>query len=300
MKLLQHNIDYVAWWDVMKYKWNEFGKINTSEKLSEYLVGRELTHTAYCHYTSLDVINSILENNSLRISNVGGFNDQKEKEQFPNLKYFFAICFATGVNENLPLWYLYSGLSGQGGRLNFTKGQFKKIINTATYELQEIDKKSKKAIGESIPLQINEQVKICVKDIIYYKDGNPNVSLKYNTMTNYVISKDEFDTYRKDNIGFVKPLIWFYEKETRIIAELVGTAKELIDDDKTYCIKMSIDKCIMSKVKINLAPEITNKNFNDILSGKDYILKHIAKTSKVQLSTHSGEVEMNLCAKCNK
>ena len=50
-------------------------------------------------------------------------------KQFDEPKCNYSLCFSTGVNENLALWYLYSGMNGKGGRIRFTSNKVKKVTN---------------------------------------------------------------------------------------------------------------------------------------------------------------------------
>lgn len=121
----------------MKYEWHDFDNLETADQLTDYLDGREFTHGSYCHYTRLGIIDSILSNNTFQMSCVAGFNDKIDAEQFKDPRRFYSLCFSTGVNENLSLWYLYSGMQGHGGRIRFTANSVKKLIQSSTYELWE-------------------------------------------------------------------------------------------------------------------------------------------------------------------
>lgn len=48
-----------------KYKWHEFGKIESFEDLNGYFANREYKHSNYYHYTSLEVIDLIIRNNEI-------------------------------------------------------------------------------------------------------------------------------------------------------------------------------------------------------------------------------------------
>lgn len=281
-----------------KYSWKDFGKIANIDDLSGYLAGKEYLHGSYCHYTSLVAIEKILESRSFYLSNVSGFNDKIDTKQFSPQQNFFSLCFSTGINENLSLWYMYAGLDGHGGRLNFTKAQIKKLLSNASYELCEID--NNKNIVEIIATLINgKSMKISFRDILYYIDRGCSIDLKYNTMTNHIIPKSGFDEFLEQYKGFTKSLIWYYEKETRLLVELIGESINYIKPGKKYIVKMSIDDHVFQKMKIDLAPEITDANFDFILSDKNNIKQFIKTSSKVNLSAYSGTIEMKLCEKCS-
>ena len=119
-----------------KIQWNYFSKIETAEDLSSYFDSRTQGHSYFYHYTSLGAINAILSNRTFRISNVKRFNDKKDSEQFgENKDVFFSMCFSTGQNENLSLWYLYSGIHGNGGRIRISQATIKKILENSEFIL---------------------------------------------------------------------------------------------------------------------------------------------------------------------
>jgi hypothetical protein len=128
------------WGDCLQYKYRDFKKLRRKDDLCEYIEKRNYNHGEYCHYTSLSVIDSILKNREFWLSCVNNFNDKKEVEGFENMgkKSYYSLCFATGVNENLSMWYLYSGLSGKGGRIRFKKSTaLKEIFKNAKFMIFE-------------------------------------------------------------------------------------------------------------------------------------------------------------------
>ena len=174
--------------------WNEFGTLKNALGLEKYMQ-REYEHVGYYHYTTLQSIDNILGSKAFWLSSVQGFNDKKEIEFFgENANKYFSLCFSTGVNENLALWYLYSGVEGKGGRIKLTKTGIQKLIENSRYCLA-IKKKDSDELIELFELT-EKDYEYKFKDVIYFKDGEKRVNLKYNTMTNYNISKDEFEKYK--------------------------------------------------------------------------------------------------------
>lgn len=283
-------------------KWNEFPDLRTCEDLTDYFEDRALTHKEYCHYTKVATIERILESRSLRLSCVEDFNDKCDKKQFGNeqeQKYYYSLCFSTGSTENLSLWYLYSGVDGHGGRISFTKARIKKMIHSSQYYLYEIDGKSKAEIKEVMPLKENDTMKLCFRDVIYSQYQGKNVRLKYNTMTNNDFLSEEFKKYKTENAGIFKNLVWYYEKETRLLVELTGKAREAIDTGKKYAVKMSFPEDFEDKwLKIKFAPEVNDGIYFKIIRTNKKIYNFLKNTSNVKLSDNAGEVEMKLCEKC--
>ncbi|MCM1054755.1 MAG: hypothetical protein NC394_04445 [Bacteroides sp.] len=247
--------------------WSNFGKLSKASELSEYLDGREYTHGGYYHYTSLDAINNIIGNKEFWISPVTNFNDIIDQKQYKDKeRYFYSLCFSTGKSENLPLWYLYSGLEGKGGRIKLTKTNVKSLIEDSEYELcEKLDKSNNK--GLTLPLKKDKNMILQFKDILYFREEENEIRIKYNTMTNYNLSSNEFKKLQNNHKYFIKGLIWFYEKETRLLVELIGDAKEFVNknSDKEFIIKLKFDENILKSLKINLAPQIvTDKILEEI------------------------------------
>lgn len=279
--------------------WNKFGELKSMNELEEYLGGREYGHGGYFHYTTLDIINNILQEKEFWISNVSNFNDELDKQQFNQQNLFYSLCFSTGVNENLPLWYLYSGMDGRGGRLGLSKAYIKRLIEHGTYTLYEMDGNSKNT-KSAMQLVNDISMKIEFRDMLYQRtDFGDKAFLKYNTMTNHIISSEDVDIYNNCHPGFSKGLIWYYEKETRLLVKLIGDAAAHVQNqnDKEYVVVLKIPDDVYKKIKIRLAPGI--RKDEDLFSEKKAIQKYILDTSGLGYSEHAGETNMNLCKKCS-
>jgi hypothetical protein len=297
-----------------------FKSLKSKAELDEYFK-REYEHGEYCHYTHLETLNSILENKEIWLGNVGKFNDRLDARQFLPSDYadntdekilekytrpFYSLCFSTGINENLSLWYLYAGMNGKGSYLQWTKALIKHLVEESTYILTETDendgKRRKKDGGKSITLVNGLTMKRSFKDVLYYKSSNNSrtVNLKYNTMTNNNIPVEDFAQYRAENVGFCKGLIWYYEKETRLLVELTGDALDYVQKNpsKTFVVVIKIADNIYKKLKIKVGPEITS--LDNVVKEYPAIKQFVLDTSNADLSTYSGTVKMNLCEKCSK
>ena len=287
--------------------WNSFPQISTIGELSSYFgEKRAYTHSQYFHYTDSKAMNSILEKKELWITSVKGFNDKIDKDQFADQQSTFALCFSTGENENLPMWYLYSGIKGDGARIRFTKTGIRTLINESTYYLVAVEGKNE--IGERIPLKRDLDFHLEYGDVLYYKTGGSKnnkdtfVDLKYNTMTNYrKIKKSEFDIYVKSHEGFQKGLIWYYEKETRLVLRLLGKRKEYVENknEQKFRIILSFKDDLLSKIKVTLAPNITDEGIAEICkgTGMQALLRNSMVVSK---SEFAGTVNFDLCRKCER
>lgn len=260
-------------------------------------------HKEFFHYTSLKAIDAILKNNTIRISSTDRFNDRKDSSQFGDLleqKKHYAICFSSGSNENLSLWYLYSGVDGKGGRIGLTYSKLMRMIEEGKFYLAEYDYDISEVIGPKILLDFHKDIEVMFRDVLYsacIRNGT-YVDLKYNTMTNHGnMSNLEYEKFVSGNKGFNKRLIWYYEKESRLLIKLMGTISEIIDSNKNYAILWELPQNLIKHIKIMCAPEIESASE---IYDYSYLKRFIVDTSRVYLSEHAGDIEMNILQKCEK
>lgn len=298
-----------------RFEWNQFPKLKSSEELENYIKYRKPNakeekyhdlrayyHKGFYHYTKLEIIEKILLSREILMCVVGNSNDPMESKISEN-KQNFHFCFSTGINENLPMWYLYAGVDGKGGCLHFTKSMIYELIENGKFILTEIDEKRNIVEGSKrIPLK-KEEYECKIQDIVYVdthdEEKDKKVSLKYNTMTNYdKISKTEFEKFQKKNQEFIKSLIWYYEKETRILVKLTEKGKKYLNPEKKYAIAVKLEEELCKEIKLRLAPEINE--IDEIINSGKYptIKKFMLDTSSVQPSLYHGQVKMKLCDGC--
>ncbi len=277
----------------MKYQWNAFDDLTTAEQLAAYLDGQVYRHGSYCHYTRLEFIESILAHNTFQLSCVAGFNDKIDAQQFGEARRFYSLCFSTGVNENLSLWYLYSGMQGQGGRIRFTAHSVKKLLETSTFELFEYPMDDRNAAKPRCALNPGDYT-ATFHDVLYAQEKPNKVSLKYNTMTNYLVSPQELAQFKAQRPGFTKSIVWYYEKETRFLLELSDSIVAQMRPDMNYYVAMHFPDSVKSMLFVGFAPEITSME-TEIAS---YPSIAALAARKRELSEYSGTVKMRLCEQC--
>lgn len=281
--------------------WNQFSKIDSYAWLSEYFAYEErpYRHNAFCHYTSLSAIDKIIGENKLWLGSVKKFNDKRDAEQFTTPEKYFSLCFSTGINENLSLWYMYGGMDGKGSRIRLTPSCVKKLVRDSNYELHELVSKEE---GESKMIKVlsPSDFEKTFDDVIYcgHKPAQGYYDLKYNTMTNYQVPEGDFERFSKERLGFQKGLIWYYEKETRLLLKISDDVASLLDANKCYIIIMRFNEQTKKQFKIDLAPEF--KSVSDGIIRYENIQSFVSDTSRVALSKHAGECEMDFCRKCTK
>lgn len=281
-------------------EWKYFPYLKNANELEEYFNARISGHKEFFHYTTLKAINSILQNKYFCVSSVDRFNDKKDREQFGDSdeqKKYYSLCFTSGVNENLSLWYLYSGINGKGGRIGFTYNKLIKMIKECRFYLTEYDYFNHIPCGNKRLLK-REDMQIDFRDVLYSRnDANREyASLKYNTMTNYGnMPVTELNSYKTKHIGFNKPVIWYYEKESRLLIKLIGEAEKRIKPKKSYAVLWELSDMYLKCMKIMCAPELTEESE---LKGYEAIEKFKMNTSRIEFSKNAGDVEMNICTRC--
>lgn len=287
-----------------------FRHVNNIEELKKYFEGREYRHTYFYHYTTLKVIDSIIGNKEFWLSCVSGFNDKRDVRQFGNsAKEYYSLCFSTGVNENLSLWYLYSGLDGKGGRIKLKPARIRTLIEKGTFELYEYDNNYKIKTNKICTLKKGKDMETELRDILYLRESDGKFSLKYNTMTNYNFTDNaEFEKIKNHWCKFSKGLIWYYEKETRLLLHLTGEIKNIVENsNKDYVVVLKFDDEILKNIEVDFAPEITD--IDTALKSFDNMRNFKKTKSNINLSEYSGDIQMNMkieslkgyiCEKCEK
>ena len=284
----------------MKTNWRDFSVLKTAEDIGCYLAERTEGHEYFYHYTKLVALDKILEG-AIRISCVDRFNDKKDKEQFGDetqQKRYFSACFTSGSNENLSLWYLYSGANGRGVRLGLSKSKLLRSIRLGQFYLVEYDYQKNRAFGKEILLQDGVNMKLQFRDMLYSKTAKNGqyVDLKYNTMTNHHhVTVEEHQKYISEFVGFNKSIIWYYEKETRLLIELSDELASKLKPNKEYAIFWKLDKQTLNSMKIMLAPEICSLDEAD---SHARVREFREQTGRISLSENAGDIKMGLCAGC--
>lgn len=159
----------------------------------------------------------------------------------------------------------------------------------------------------------SDDMTITLRDVLYaHKLNKENFwSLKYNTMTNYGnFTEEEFNKYKDRYKAFVKGLIWYYEKETRLLVSLKEHIVRKLFDDKTYLIKMNFGEKFKKNFQIQLAPEVTSIADEIINNQYKCIEQFYYESSSISLSGYSGDIKMGLvnekrikeemCCKCTR
>lgn len=267
---------------------DKFCSLRTLNDLIDFFQGRANKHgKKYFHYTSVWAANKILTE-GLLVFPSGGFNDKTDHDDKNNE---FCFCLATGDEENLPLWYFYAGVDGCGCRIKFTETKIRKIMNESEYILCIVNNK-KEVVEEVATLQKGKNLKVDFRDVLYYKIVGNVVILKYNNRVINDFPIEEFNISEIEKHVALKSLIWYYEKETRIIFTLKGQFPK-----EDYAIKIKTPEKFFNDINITFAPEVDEKKFDKYREAYPKINELFLKTSKVKFSQYKGTVKMGLLEK---
>lgn len=239
---------------------------------------KELSKNFY-HYTTSDSLKGILTkdengNRFLHISNLSVMNDRLEEElHHNNSEKVHSLCFSCTSHEKIPLWYLYSGICGNGARLGFTPGKMLKLLNSINY-VYAVDA-DKKVDYSNVLDKSNGDFEFMCGWVYYIIEGYKRVVYR-NDMYNVVGLDQEI---LKNNY-FVKSYPWEYESEFRIVIKN--------NTSKTFSkVAIVIPEEIIPSLEVMSAPE---QSFSDELK-KAFLSSGIVpekiKESKLR-------IEMNL------
>lgn len=197
----------------------------------------------YCHYTAVENAQNILNGKYLYISSMEKMNDIDEvKKHASNCEKTFIFSMCNSTTENIPMWYLYSGILGSGVRIRFTK-------TTMLNFLESIDKiypVENDSVVSSTPLLKNDDFDIAFDWVCYVDDINKKIKHRnkfYKTILDINDRINYFDDY------FIKKYPWNYENEFRIVIH---------NKNKTNYKRLAIpiDESIIKNLRIMFAPEL--------------------------------------------
>ena len=232
---------------------------------------KDFSNNSFWYYTCIDTADKILANKCIYVSNLVGMNDLDEAQLHEKDKEFVHCwCFCNSNTEKIPMWYLYSGITGQGVSLGFTPSVMLELIKSI-HTVTTPDKKT-------ILYKDNNDFDLDYGWIFYQKKENPS-SIMFKRK--WYSLKDP-QNFEKNNF-FIKSYPWEYEKEFRIVIHnKTGKPydKLVIDIDSIY-----------SKIKLKLAPELSNQTFNNMLPNLPGFASFF---SNIPLQSNLS-INMNLC-----
>lgn len=210
----------------------------------------------FWYYTSLSTANKILDNKCVYISNLSKMNDIDEATLHNDEKRFVhCFCLCNSSSERIPMWYLYSGISGKGAALGLTPATMIKLINSI---------ETVSTTDGSVTLYKGKDFDLDFGWIFYRKaDQTDKIFYRNRWYSLNDPSSFEFNNY------FIKSYPWEYEREFRIVIH-----------NKTG---ISYDRLVINlapvyeQIRLKLAPEITDELFSNLLPQLHGINKFLSK-----------------------
>jgi hypothetical protein len=239
---------------------NKISIADLIDKNTYTIVGESsnFTKTSFWYYTRLKNADLILKNNCFYCRNLEEMNDKSEAELHgDNSKFIHALCFCNSISEKIPMWYLYSGISGNGVSLGLTSAIMLKFISSIKTV----------RTPDNIELQKGTDFEMDFGWVYYRKQDNTR-DIKYRGKRYSLIDIDPSDF--ETNNYFIKDYPWEYENEFRIIIK----NKTEIPYEKLI---IEIPDDIIDSLKIRLAPELSENSFVNCLPDLKGFHKYISK-----------------------
>lgn len=235
----------------------------------------DLSRNSFRYYTRKSTLQKIIDSKSLYISSFADMNDLEEAEMHEeNKNSVFALCFCNTGSEGIPMWYMYSGIFGDGACLKFTPSQMLQMIKNMKH-VYEIDRYYHNTgrvleIGKDIDIQYGW---------VFYRDEQNDIFYK----NQWYRIKDDQEGFLKQNY-FVKSYPWSYEREFRIVfIPRVGI--------NPYKIALPIPGEILEQINIIRGPETDESEIGekcclkikmDLFSrNENEILEHLKENKKI-------------------
>ena len=133
----------------------------------------------FYHYTRIDAVKDILRgdergNRFFFARNISVMNDTNEAKLHEDTgKKVHSFCTCSSKHEKIPLWYLYSGICGNGARLGFSPGRMLKFIKSIQVVYPVMDKE----VDYDHPLHIHKDFDLECGWVFYLMNGNNRVCI---------------------------------------------------------------------------------------------------------------------------
>lgn len=230
----------------------------------------EESSNGFYYFTTVHTAEKILSEtneNYIFVSPISKMNDLHERELHSvNGNRVYGLCFCNSDMDNIPMWYLYAGISGQGARIGITAKKMYNLIENIEfiYAVENFQIGRRLVRGIDFDLEYGW--------IFYRQDGN---RIKYRNQ--YYSLTDSLLAFEHENY-LVKDLEWRYEKEFRLVFRVKGNPPERI--------AVPLDKKALMKnggLSVMLAPELRPR-INEKMIIEEYARQFGLPAEKVKFS----------------
>lgn len=217
-------------------------ELRTKNKyICENSTAKQFANYNFWHYSALRNIDLILRNQYFLVNNLNNMNDKNElalhSEDCNNIHI---LSFCNSNTEKIPMWYLYSGISGDGAAIGLTPKTMLDFISSI--DVIEVESNGRKLYKDN-DFTIDY-------GWVFYRKGTTQINYK-----NKWYSLQNPDEFKKGN-AFIKDYPWEYEKEFRIVIKTREQCGKL---------KIHIKDLLLQKIKIKLAPELKEIRFKNLI-----------------------------------
>ena len=277
----------------------KFRDLEKAEDVFAYLHEKQFNHTFYSHYSSLENIDKILYSGYIWLTafDAEQNNDRAEAERSKGQDKYH-LCMSAVYSENIPMWYFYGGIDGQGARLDFPKRIFRAWVGDekgSNLKLR-ILKRNGSGWEEDTELSNNSDVKIQAGDVLYVTEGTTEGRIKHNNCVKNHLDLAACKEIKSKMPDFCKDLGWFYEKEFRIVAQVMDEQKKQLLQKQDYRLAAKIDETLYKDLNLLLGPESTPEKANGLEGIERF------KAAKLPVSEYAGRIRMDIksrmCSGC--
>ncbi|NKJ97099.1 DUF2971 domain-containing protein [Rhizobium leguminosarum bv. viciae] len=237
------------------------------------VMGVEALPERLFHYTSIDTLEKILINHTLRFGRLDQVNDPEEaqSDDVPlAATSLFVSCWSSNSVESIPLWSLYGG-GRHGVRLsmpvNMFAGRHKPTIFEVGGALTIVD--AEMHIMRKSPAMSTTMSAAIGPNKVYYTD---DIAFRVRPLIMREGGKARYTPY---DLGMAKSTAWAYEEEWRFKIAALSFASEFPDDEyfnkvtldlDTYPVETNqlfvpLDPSSLDELKVTAGPLVTADEF---------------------------------------
>lgn len=203
----------------------------------------DLSRDPFWYYTSLSTADKILEGKEIYIRSIAQMNDKDECDSHPDRDYVHCLCFCNSRTEKIPMWYLYSGIAGNGVSIGLKPSSMLKLISSIEM-IKGVDDGRMLRKGIDFDMEFGW---------VFYQKKDSLSQVNYRRQWYTLSDPNGF----ANNNYFIKSYPWEYEKEFRIVFHNKTGQKYKF---------LAIDlESVYSKLEIKLAPEISDEDFKRMM-----------------------------------
>lgn len=208
---------------------------------------KDFTTSNFWHYTKMGAANSIASSLEFHCGAMSNCNDKIESRRHESEKDFLhVISFCHSDSEQIPMWYLYSGIDGKGAAIKITPATMIEFINS----IATVKTSDGKTLYKDTDFELLYGWVYYVRHHMLHNEeeivdsDRPDAGVIYRGVWYDINDWKSFI----DGNYFVKDYPWHYEKEFRIVIK---------NKTQTKCDKLIVQLPITkSGIDVKCAPSV--------------------------------------------